>query len=373
MIETEVIPLRQAIQDLSREWTSLYESRANEPSLSSGWTSALLKAHLRNRDDAFAVIMRRQGSVAGIIPIVRNVDRYAGMRIASLNLVSDLYPTHSGLLLDDVNGDCLSAFMKCLTDRLTDWDIFRVSRILSDKQLVEAIQTAARLRDLNCRVRDEQPSFHLSLPDSYALYLQSRSGKFRNHLKRMQRKLDQQGGVRLTRCTQASDLEKYFEALMQIEQQSWKHKNGTAISSKPHQKLFYRQLCQQSIKDQSLHLSILWMRDRPLAHNLGLVNGPCYYYLKTSYDKQLRSSGVATVARALLIRNLIEEGFGRLDFPAEPYEWERQWTRQLRWHKSVLIFNKTAKASGLRTAISARDLVFAGKDKHLVYADPLSQ
>ena len=55
-----------------------------------------------------------------------------------------------------------------------------------------------------------------------------------------------------------------------------------------------------------------------------------------------KATGVATYLRARLIEALIERGVSRLDFPAEPYEWERQWTDTARWHKALTIYGPTA-------------------------------
>lgn len=41
-----------------------------------------------------------------------------------------------------------------------------------------------------------------------------------------------------------------------------------------------------------------------------------------------------------------------MDFPAEPYEWERQWTDQVRWHKVISIYR-----SPVGHAVAAADLI----------------
>jgi hypothetical protein len=79
----------------------------------------------------------------------------------------------------------------------------------------------------------------------------------------------------------------------------------------------------------------------PVAHNYGYVAGGTYSYLKTSCDERVKSLGVATYLRARLVEELITRGISRLDFPAEPYEWERHWTSEMRWHKTLVVFNST--------------------------------
>ena len=69
----------------------------------------------------------------------------------------------------------------------------------------------------------------------------------------------------------------------------------------------------------------MYLDGRPIAFNLGLVHGACYYYLKTSYDQALNQAGAATVFRARLVERLMAEGVRVLDFPGAPYQWEEQW------------------------------------------------
>jgi hypothetical protein len=107
----------------------------------------------------------------------------------------------------------------------------------------------------------------------------------------------------------------------------------------------------------ALHLTFLRVDGKPVAHNLGIVANDCYYYLKTSFRDDFKALGVATVGRAWLIRQLICDGLPRFDFPAEPYEWERQWTSDVRWHRSLVIYNRTANALLLRLVRTMRGLL----------------
>ena len=51
----------------------------------------------------------------------------------------------------------------------------------------------------------------------------------------------------------------------------------------------------------------------------------------------------ATVLRARLIESLIARGIARLDFPGEPYEWESQWTNQVRRRVVLSVYPSTIR------------------------------
>jgi CelD/BcsL family acetyltransferase involved in cellulose biosynthesis len=116
---------------------------------------------------------------------------------------------------------------------------------------------------------------------------------------------------------------------------------------------------------------LMYLDDTPIAFNLGITVSDRYSYLKTSFNERLRRLSPATILRAHLVEALIAEGIRSLDFPAEPYQWEEQWTDKLRWHVSVLVFNRTPRALLYRFMVRMRDLSRRSPDSRSVkYPEP---
>jgi CelD/BcsL family acetyltransferase involved in cellulose biosynthesis len=171
--------------------------------------------------------------------------------------------------------------------------------------------------------------------------------------------------------TSSDEINRAYGMLLAVERSSWKHMHGTAISAVPHQVGFYRDLCLGAAARGRLHLQVLLLGGLPAAYNLGYIRDFTYFYLKTSYGEAWRQFGVATYLRAHLIRSLIERGLRFMDFPAEPYEWERQWTETVRWHKKVALFSATPVGVGLSLAERLRR--DAAKNRRVSHIDPHSQ
>ncbi len=53
-----------------------------------------------------------------------------------------------------------------------------------------------------------------------------------------------------------------YSHLLVIEERSWKHAHGTAISAVPHQREFYRLLCDGASRTGRLHLMLMYLDDR---------------------------------------------------------------------------------------------------------------
>ena len=241
---------------------------------------------------------------------------------------------------------------------------------MEQQPLLQQVEDWLKSNSFSHRLQWEQPSFYLELPNSMQTYLSLRSGKFRNYLRRVEKKIAALGAVRFDVIQNTTDPEHAYEQLLQVERTSWKHDHGTAISAVTHQTGFYRDLCRGAAASGKLHLSFLYLNDEPIAYNLGYLHQQRYYYLKTSYQERFRAYGVATLGRARLIEQLVEQGVNLLDFPGEPYEWEQQWTESLCWHQSVAIYNRTVRGRMVYWMSMARRI--ATKDpigKRLVFCD----
>ena len=119
-----------------------------------------------------------------------------------------------------------------------------------------------------------------------------------------------------------------------------------------------------------LHLRFLYLDDRPVAYNLGVLLKGTYFYLKTSYDHAEKPLSPSTFLRARLVAELIGQGVQELDFPAEPYEWERQWTDELRWHRSLTLFAPSLKGFVYEVYQTARTLAHRNDGQQVAYVNP---
>jgi CelD/BcsL family acetyltransferase involved in cellulose biosynthesis len=358
VIDVEIRRPASSIDDLRDDWEALYRRSGREPAVSFEWCRAVVRNHPASRDGWFLVILRRAGLVVGLVPMTTRRERWLGRSVTVLQLLEDKYSTHSDLLLDGDDGDLVGAWLDALASPAAGpWDLLELSRMLEQSPLVGTITSELARRGAAHRRRLERPSYYLPLPDSYKAYLAQRSGKLRNYLKRAEKKLAAEGAVTFTRVQPADPLDQAYDELLTIERQSWKHERGTAISVKPGQDGFYRDLVETAQQAGTLHLTFLRLSGVAIAYNLGLASGRTYFYTKTSYCQSYRAHGAASIGRARLIEELIGEGCTALDFPGEPYEWEQQWTDAVRWHQSLLVFNKTLTGRAIGLTLRARDFL----------------
>ena len=330
---------------------------------------AMVRNHVRPSDCCLLVQLHRDGRLHGLIPIVVRAVTLLGRRVAMLAPISEECNTHSDLLVRSADADTMNAFLCAISGLETRWDYFRMARLLEEGDTATAMRAALAAGRWPYQAREGIAAYVLALPDSYDGYLAARTAKFRNYLKRSERKLAAAGALAVVEVDGATTgVDAGFDALMQIEHASWKHPHGSAISAVAHQAAFYRDFCQAAHAEGRLHLQWLEIDGRPAAYNLGYLHSDRYHYLKTSYDHSLRGLSPSTVLRARLVERLIARGVAVLDFPGEPYEWEAQWTEAVRWRQVLTVYGRTVRGRLLQLVERVRHRPHA--DRKIRYIDP---
>lgn len=370
MVAAEVHRGRAMLSRLKADWDRLLDRGENEPSASFEWTAALMESHVQERDEIVFIVLKRLGIVIGIVPLVLRPLKKLGQTFITAFPVSELSNTHSDLLIEEVSEPVLGAFVDALYRPDLRWDVFSMTRLLEARPLGALYCLVLRQRRAWFEFTREQPSFFLPLDRTFDGYLQGRSGSFRNALKRIERKLTSQRRVGIRSQDDFSGIDEAYEVLLSIERRSWKQDHGTSISVVSRQTTFYHRLCASASQRKWLHLRFLYLDDRPVAYNLGLLLNGTYFYLKTSYDHGDRPLSPSTFLRAKLLEELIGQGVERFDFPAEPYEWERQWTDGMRWHQSLTLFARSVKAFTYSLYRKARIFGRGDSSRQVEYVDP---
>lgn len=340
-VSTDVSEGFEQLASLQSRWDELFLLRPNEPSTSFEWVSAMARHHVRPNDRCFIVRLEQDRNIVGIVPLVARALKVMGRRITLVGPLTEEYNTHSDLLLRSTDENLVRAFVRALGQLPMKWDCFRMARLLEESPLTSMLQRCLHEGGHRVGIRDGLPAYVLSLPGSYDDYLEARSAKFRNYLKRTERKILSSGAVDVFELRPQDEFDGAYSTLLQVEQASWKQLHGTSISAVERQTRFYRDFCAAALGRGRLHLQWLTLDARPVAYNLGYVTDGGYHYLKTSYDHAYRAVSPATFLRARLIESLINRGVQQLDFPGEPYEWERQWTDDIRWRTVLTVYSGT--------------------------------
>ena len=367
-LQVEVLEGADSLPGLREEWTDLYRRVGTEPSTSYDWTAAVVAHRLRPGDRVRIVVFRRYGQVVGLVPLLSRPFWHAqGFR--HLMPLAEDQQTHSDWLVAERSPAMADAFVGALQQIGQDWDRFRISQLIEGKPFLPLVVEALRRRGIRYFVRPQPPSYFLSLPSTFGEYLAARSSKFRNYLKRAERKIGARAAV-ITVVEDPADARAFdagYRMLLAIERASWKQSHGTSIAASASQMSFFHDVCRGALADRRLHLQLLTIQGEPVAYNLGLVWRRQYTYLKTSFSDAHRNLGAATFLRARLIEDLIGRGVTAVDFTGPLYRWEQQWTSELRGHSMLTVYSGTLRSRVLEVLERARN---HGAEQTLTFVDP---
>lgn len=356
----------------AQQWDELFDEYGLEPSESLEWTVSLLNNHITDADEVRLVEIREDDELISIIPLVYRQRRVFGFKITHVFPVSELYNTHSGFLARSITPDLMGRIIASLSKNNHRWNIFTLSRIIENSDLHASITVGTRILGLKSSEKYTLPSFYINLPETMDQYLNERSSKFRNFLKRTENKLRRLGEIKIVFNEDENGFNELYAQLISIEKCSWKHNHGTAISSIARQEKFYREMCHSSAKKHKLNVAILYVGNKPIAYNMGYIHKNVYSYLKTSFDETYRKYSPATLLRKQQIEYLIAHKIKLMDFPGEPYAWETQWTRELNWHCAHTIFNSCFTSMLLYLLYKSKNIVKRNRRKRLDFVDPKS-
>lgn len=372
MLRWEIINDPNKIFDYQNRWDQLFKSTNNEPSTSFEWTNALLSTHLEKKDYFALVVLKDTNNILGCVPLIIRKKKKFGVLFLNLFPLSEIYNTHSDILFNKASCECFEVFLEALFNLPQRWDVLRMNRIIENNPFIKCIECSLKNKSIKYQIRRSEPSFYITLTNNFNDYLKNRSSKFRNYLKRMEKKLNSIGNVEVVTLKDSSAISEAYNHILSIEKKSWKHKQRTAISSIKKQQEFYRFFCASAHENKWLHLHFLFLNNNPIAYDLGLIKCNTYWYLKTSFIEEFRQFSPATILRSKLIEKLINSGIKFFDFPGDPYEWERQWTEEVKWHKSLLIYNNTFQAQfiSLYEKLKSRKTIKLYDRNQFNYHDP---
>ena len=132
MLHCEHIYDPTSLDELSTVWEELFDNCNAEPSTSLEWTKALLETHLSPTDKFFITIVKDADTPVAILPLLIRTITRGGIKFRVLMPISELYNTHSDLLIRDYSEEIVQLVLGSLLSLREKWDIFRMGHMLEN-------------------------------------------------------------------------------------------------------------------------------------------------------------------------------------------------------------------------------------------------
>jgi CelD/BcsL family acetyltransferase involved in cellulose biosynthesis len=341
--ETRILPWQGLDTGWRQHWLALWEHSGASPDLSPMWADALIAGHGLQAFEPQVLIAGPPDAPQLIWPFLRRSRRQRlGLPIRWIEPLQNTFCMHSGLLGSLDFTQACQLIITALRGWSQAWDWIDIGCVEAEAPLEAAWRQAAAIN--GCRLRaqpDERPPY-IREPGSFAEFVAKRSKSFRKRTRGLLRELESDPTLSLRVFESTAEIPSFIDAVLQIEQQSWKHAAGQAISSRGWELGFYQRLLMSFAPLRAVRGAVLYVEDQPAAHSIDLMHGRHVYGLKTSYDARFSERNVGTLILVGMLARYFDGGCAEYDFLGTDEEYKLQWTGTVRQHLSLFIYNPTA-------------------------------
>ena len=311
---------------IAPEWDELADRTGAAPFLRPGWISAWRAAF---GGTPRIVAVREGGELRAVLPLVKR-----GVALAS---AANSHTPVTGAVADD------PSHVHQIARRVVAAHAARTDLVFLDPRdpLLAELRAAALAHRHSTieRVTDRQPCVQLS--GSFDDYEAGLARKHRKELRRLQRRLEDEGSVTFEFADGRERLDTLLDEGFAIEGSGWKTEAGTAINEVPHERRFYTEIARWAASRGWLRLAFLRLDGRPLAFDFCLEAGGAFYALKGGYDIEYRRFGPGSLLTVESLRRAFEAGLESYEFLGADDAYKLQWTSTVRERVRLQIFPRS--------------------------------
>lgn len=367
----------ELVEQIAPAWRLLCdESGDEEVFYRPEWAQAYLQA-FEPKADVIIISAWAGERLRGILPLVFRRIIVSGLPIAKLALPANFHSSRAGLTI--CPGEEGAAVLKALwqaTKSLPRWDMIDIVHVLEGSGLDRLVTLARADGYRTARKRTTQTLYlpiDASIPDKPGTqppWLAGTRPKFRSHLRRARRQLEEHGTLELKHYNTADPaaLEKFYA----LEASGWKGAEGTAIKCDAHTRQFYDAVAQAAARDGYFSLDFLELNGKPIAGHFAFNLRGRYFLAKAGYDEAFRRHGPGQLLVNEILGQTRERGLHEFDFVG-PATWdESRWASARRTNYRIFVFRKGLYGALLYVArIAARDTVRKLLGRHEDESAPL--
>lgn len=356
----------ELLQSLAPDWRRLCDASSDEIFYRPEWAAAYLNAFAPQA--RITVLSAWVGSeLRGVLPLVRERAWLSGLPAVKLTVPANIHCFRLGMTLapdsqgEEAQGEeapgeeALRALWQAVK-ALPGWTVLDVFNVLEGNG-IDRLAALARAEGFPVARKRTSQTLYLPIGASakdLPAWMAGTRPKFRSHLRRARRQLEEQGKLVLKHYNTADPdaLERFFE----LEGSGWKGAEGTAIKCDPRTRQFYTEVAQAAAAGGYLSLDFLELAGKPIAAHFGFNFRGRYFLAKAGYDETYRRYGPGQLLVNAILDETPQRGLHEFDFVG-PATWdESRWAAARRTNYRVFIFRNNWYGALLHAVrITARD------------------
>ena len=308
------------------------------PFLEDGWVSAWIDAFHPREPLLLGARDGAGGRLVGFAALQRLSESWAGRRISVVQSLTNVECTRYDVLATSAEvRETLLRFL-CKAGRC---DLIRLDHLPQESPTLAIAQAVAKRLGWRCHMEQTFDSPWRPLGNTPETWDEGLDRKFKSNLRNREKRLDKLGAVTFEVATGASGLEAALQAYYELDTESWKSQNGSAVFQQANVKTFYDYLVARA--PERIWIALLKVNGAPAAAHFLLVHEGTMFLQKTAYSPAFAPYAPGQLLTARLIRHGISNGMRALDFLAANMTWKSDWEPQLRPHYRLMLFAPSAR------------------------------
>jgi CelD/BcsL family acetyltransferase involved in cellulose biosynthesis len=339
----EVITGAEGLGPILDPWRRLAESTGN-PFITPDWYLVALRTVERDAEPTVAVAYAADGTVQGVLPLLQTAH---GPATFAATTYGDRYQPAAAPGDED---EVVRLIAPALAEHLGGRAALDLGRVDSEATWPESLAEAwPGRRTVVAQPDDRMPV--LSLEGlSWDEYLASRSGQFRNQVKRKRRGLEREHEVELRRTTAADEVEGDLATLFALHESRWSEREGESSLADEDARALLIEFAKASFAAGWLRLFVLEVDGQPVAAWYGWRLGPRYSYYQAGFDPDWSRQSVGFLLLADTIREAIREGALTYDLLWGDEAFKARFTNGIAYGRRVTLAPPLSSARVLRSA-----------------------
>jgi CelD/BcsL family acetyltransferase involved in cellulose biosynthesis len=266
-----------------------------------------LRDYARDSSFEFVFISRRDGTLIGFFPLVRE-ERFRGVPVRALALWNHEHCyLNTPLVHAGYARECVNAFLDFLAKE-ADAPILVFERMTGDGPFAALLISAlADRKEHYCSFERHFRGLYTLRSDADTYLASILDGEGRRKLKMKERKLAENGSIEYDVLAPRGDIERWLAEFLTLEASGWKGKEATAMQSSPEGRRYFESVIRAAFDRNQLEMLALRLNGNPIAMKCNLVCGDAGFCFKIAYDERYAKQSPGMLLELNQIRRLHAE------------------------------------------------------------------
>ncbi|MBN2473651.1 MAG: GNAT family N-acetyltransferase [Pirellulales bacterium] len=218
--------------------------------------------------------------------------------------------------------ECLVRDERVETYDTLPWDLLELSGCDAEDVAIGHLLQHLDERGYTIHRRVGPNCWRVELPDSWDAYLASLSKSHRSQLRRLQRKMFDNGRTVLHSVERAEELPRAIDLLVELHQRRRRVLGEPGCFASAPFEAFHREVMPKILLAGQLHFHWLELDGKPVAVEYGLAGGGVVYAYQSGIDPEAMDRQPGRLIIMATLKKAIEEGYRAFDFLRgdEPYK-----------------------------------------------------